>query len=75
MKFIIALLFIASCSKPPETTHSAGLEFKVDKLFTIDGCTVYRFEDSRTVYFTNCSGSTKYSETCGKNCTRDVVVD
>lgn len=58
-------------AKKAETSTSAGTEFVVDKLFTVDGCTVYRFEDGgRLRYFTNCSGSTQWHESCGKNCTR-----
>jgi hypothetical protein len=34
---------------------------KVEKLFTVDGVTVYRFQDgTETVYFTNASGIIKY---------------
>ena len=40
-----------------------------------DGCTVYRFEDNGTHYFTRC-GSTvtttrNYTESCGKACSRN----
>ena len=34
---------------------------KVEKLFTVDGVTVYRFQDgTEKVYFTNASGTVKY---------------
>lgn len=72
---LIALLVVAGCQKQAESTTRAGLEFQVDKLFTVDGCTVYRFQDGgRSRYFTNCSGSTSWEESCGKNCTQDGSV-
>lgn len=53
--------------------------FNVEKLFTNDGCSVYRFHDAGYYrYYSKCSGSTSsdtsysYSESCGKNCTREV---
>lgn len=41
--------------------------YSVRKLFTVDGCDVYRFSDSRYVYFTNCQGSTNWSTNEGKS--------
>jgi hypothetical protein len=78
MKYLIPLLILAlvGCTKQAETSSAAGREFVVDKLFTHEGCTVYRFDDGgRSRYFTNCSGSTTWAENCGKNCTRDVNVN
>lgn len=40
--------------------------YNVRKLFTVDGCDVYRFSDNRYVYFTNCQGSTSWSNNEGK---------
>jgi hypothetical protein len=78
MKLIIALLAIAAltaCGGKPEETRAVGVDFQVDKLFTVDGCTVYRFGDAGYMrYFTNCSGSTSWQEPCGKNCTRETAV-
>lgn len=70
---LIAALSLAliGCQKQAESTTAAGVEFQVDKLFTVDGCTVYRFNDGGNPrYFTNCSGSTQWKESCGKNCSR-----
>jgi hypothetical protein len=78
MKTILALFVVAlvGCSKPAETSTAVGREFVVDKLFTHEGCTVYRFEDAGSKrYFTNCSGSTAWSESCGKNCTRQMGIN
>lgn len=63
----LAVLVLSGCSKPAESTTRVGNNFEVGKLFTVDGCTVYRFEDSaRSHYFTNCSGSTSYTISNGK---------
>lgn len=73
MKILIALLvavLMAGCTKPPESSTTVNPNFQVDKLFTVEGCTVYRFEDGGYYYFTNCSGSVEWTENCGKNCTR-----
>lgn len=72
--FIVSLLL--GCSKPAETSTAAGVEFVVDKLFTHEGCTVYRFSDGGNKrYYTNCQGSTNWSESCGKNCTRHMNIN
>ena len=73
---ILAVALLAGCSKPAETSTAVGTEFVVDKLFTHEGCTVYRFYDGGgTRYYTNCQGSTSWIEQCGKNCTRQVGID
>lgn len=62
-----AIASLGGCTKPAESSvHTGnGGGFKVEKLFTVDGCTVYRFLDSRYYYFTNCPGST-FGTTGGK---------
>lgn len=73
---ILAAALLAGCSKPAETSTAVGTEFVVDKLFTHEGCTVYRFSDGGNKrYYTNCQGSTSWQENCGKNCTRQVGID
>lgn len=67
-KLIIAIfaLLLAGCDKDPEVVTQVGNDFKVGRLFTTDGCTVYRFYDGgRNVYFTNCTGSTSSSYSTG----------
>lgn len=71
---LITVFVLIGCNKPSQETSSIG-EFEVEKLFTKDGCTVYRFFDNRMVYFTNCDGSTSYNESCGKGCSKQVEVD
>ena len=46
-----------------------GGDYTVEKLFTVDGCTVYRFNDCGFKYFTNCKGSTQWTESSGKTTT------
>lgn len=51
------LLLVAGCKGKEEITTKEG-DFRVEKLFTKDGCTVYRFLDGlRLVYYTTCSGT------------------
>lgn len=57
--FIGLALALSGCQKAEEESKRVG-NFQVEKLFTYDGCTVYRFEDARTVYYTNCQGTTQY---------------
>jgi hypothetical protein len=73
MKTLITILLVSvalvACSKPPESSVTKG-QFKVETLFTNEGCTVYRFEDGgHDVYYTNCRGETSNSYSCGKGCT------
>lgn len=78
-RLIIAalLLTLAGCERiEAESTTTVGNGAQVSKLFTVDGCTVYRFvDDSHYRYFTNCHGTTTWQESCGNNCTRDVGVE
>lgn len=67
-------LVLAGCGKPAESSVRVGSDFEVDKLFTVDGCAVYRFSDAGHLrYFTNCSGSTAYSVSSGKSSRPDGV--
>lgn len=71
---LIATALLVGCQKEPETSTKQG-EFKVEKLFTTkEGCTVSRFHDDRTVYFTDCRGETSHQYSCGKNCTATDTV-
>lgn len=75
---IASALMLSACSKPSEEAKMVGTgEIKVERLFTHEGCTVYRFTDYRFVHYANCSGTTTTTENypCGKStCTRDVSV-
>ena len=74
---VAAAVVLMGCSKDPESVTFKGAGFKVETLFTDeDGCTVKRFEDGgRDRYYTNCKGTTTYSESCGKNCTTESGVE
>ena len=74
---MFAALAVAGCTKAPEYSSPAGREFVVDKLFTHEGCTMYRFSDGGYLrYFAKCDGEsvtaqTEWVERCGNNnCTR-----
>jgi hypothetical protein len=72
MKYLILFLLV-SCAEDPISVTTNG-EFKIGKLFTHEGCTVYRFMDGMNYrYFTNCT-STFWKESCGKNCTRNMEI-
>ena len=52
------------------------IELRVPQLLSeADGCRVYRFMDNGTHYFTRCGEQVNtvrhYTESCGKNCTRN----
>jgi len=76
-RIIIAMVavMISGCEKAPESVTHAGGDFQVGRLFTVDGCSVYRFDDAgRAVYFTNCNGSTQFTQKCSSKCSRQVDV-
>ncbi|MCX6216581.1 hypothetical protein [Spirosoma sp.] len=68
---IIALsVGLLACEKTPISTDTTdNPAIKLDKLFTVDGCNVYRFHDSEhDVYLTTCSGNVEYEyKTGGKH--------
>ena len=79
MLSLAALAMVAGCEKPAESVAHTGAGFTVERLFTHDGCTVYRFSDSYKRYFTRCDGiaaqsTTTWQESCGKSCTREIEI-
>ena len=75
MKNIAAVLaltaMLTGCYHSAEVETQVGDGFNVQELFTHKGCTVFRFKDGgRHRYYTNCTGATNWTESCGKNCTR-----
>lgn len=79
MKYLIIVvtLLLAGCYEkiPAQEVSVVQGAYQVGKLFTVDGCTVYRFQDNGyNRYFTNCSGSTQWSEHSGKT-TRPMGVN
>jgi outer membrane biogenesis lipoprotein LolB len=74
-----ALLMLVGCEREAESTAPAtNNEYHVERLFTTDGCTAYRFHDAGIArYFVKCENgkvNTKWKEGCGKNCSRSVEV-
>lgn len=69
---LIAMLVLATgCAKNAERTDTKGVGgFRVETLFTHDGCTVYRFEDMRTRYYAKCvnaDATTMTTQPAGKS--------
>jgi hypothetical protein len=61
---LVAIAFVGACNDgEPEATKTIGSGYKVARLFTHNGCTIYRFYDEGNYrYFTNCTstfGSTR----------------
>jgi len=77
-KILLAMalgLTLMACAQKGSYVPAEGTvgdaNFMVNKLFTTEGCTVYRFYDNgNSHYFTNCTGTvSQHTESCGKNCT------
>lgn len=72
MKIILLLIlaFTGGCIKEGQEIvpeQSFG-DYRVQLLFSADGCNVYRFHDGgNSRYFTNCKGSTSWNEASGKS--------
>ena len=65
---LVVLALLAGCDDgpAPELSQPVGHGYQVERLFTHEGCAVYRFLDvGRYRYFTNCGGSTSWAESCG----------
>ena len=74
---VLIALSLSSCFVQPKSqmvVTSSNPEIKVELLFEVDGCKVYRFYDNalgQPRYFTKCkdSSSVGWIEPCGKSCT------
>lgn len=77
---ILIAVILTSCFQgmtPQKVLTASNQAAKVELLFEVDGCKVYRFFDGGIArYFTKCescnSSSVGWSESCGKNCVRTV---
>lgn len=72
---LLSSLWIFSCRVPAQSRLQAtNPQVRVELLFEVDGCKVYRFYDSgQPRYFTKCQGnvgssSVGWVQPCGKNC-------
>jgi len=77
---VLVVMTGACASNRPDATDKATAGDSVGVLFTVDGVTVYRFGDGgRYHYFAVRTGRpdtvtlSAWSESCGKNCTRQFV--
>lgn len=74
MRVIIALilLLLVGCKQEAlKVIPTNNDQFKIEELFTHSGCTVFRFNDDRPVYYTVCDRnqtSTQSLFNCGKGC-------
>lgn len=68
----LAAIALSGCDIERETVEQTQQQgsWKVEKLFTADGCSVYRFYDSRWIYYSNCQGQTQYEYTYNKQTQR-----
>jgi hypothetical protein len=65
-------LALVGCYQPAEQAQQVNQNFKVERLFEHDGCTAYRFYDSRTIYYVRCrdgrvSADSSYWQSTGKS--------
>lgn len=72
-------LVVLGCTEEPEArSASSNPAIAVDKLFTHEGCTVYRFRDGgRDHYYAHCSDGelqTITTQYCGKSCEYPEVI-
>lgn len=60
---LAAALLVTGCAKNPVSTNStSNPNVEVDKLFTFDGCTIYRFTDNNNyIYYSKCGSSSDVS--------------
>ena len=79
VRMIVTTLLLTACAKESiETTSTNNPEFKVEKLFIVDDCNVYRFYDfGNPRYLVTCPSvaNVRWFEICGKNCVRETGVD
>ena len=68
---VLSLLVVAGCDRPPlESRVSSNPLYQVDKLFSHDGCTIYRFRDGlHNIYYAVCQDGkvqTSWNQSAGK---------
>lgn len=73
---VAGVVMLTGCEKAAEAEVITGAEndFRVDRLFTVDGCTAYRFYDhGRAIYYTDCKGMSVWTTSNGKTTTKHQV--
>lgn len=77
---VVAMLIVglSACGRKAEgVAPTSNNNFEIEKLFTHEGCTMYRFEDVYSRYFMICKdqpSQVEWQENCGKNCQRKVEI-
>lgn len=70
MKYLVLLLILSACARDGQESKNIG-NFRIEKLFTNEKCSVYRFYDTGNYhYYTSCQ-ETIQTLACGKNCYRE----
>jgi hypothetical protein len=54
---LISVLFLSCQREGIEELKTDNVNYRVELLFEVDGCKVYRFWDNGYKYFTTCNGS------------------
>lgn len=72
---VAATLLLAGCTNdndPVSRSSTDNSQIPIDKMFTHEGCTIYRFDDAGHYhYWADCRGSVSSTQTCGRNCTHE----
>lgn len=54
---LLSAMLLSGCYNAPEEVTATKNDYQVGKLFTVDGCSMYRFKDAGNyIYFSNCRG-------------------
>ncbi|WP_241576603.1 DUF4884 domain-containing protein [Rosenbergiella collisarenosi] len=54
---VLSVMLLSGCYNDPQEVTTTENDYHVGKLFTVDGCSVYRFKDAgNNIYFSNCRG-------------------
>jgi hypothetical protein len=54
---LVSVLFLSCQREGLEELKTDNVNYRVELLFEVDGCKVYRFLDGEFHYFTTCNGS------------------
>lgn len=74
----ILCIFTSGCNQEAlSSKQTDNPNFNVEKLFSEDGCTVYRFYDAGIHYFSKCENNSSVSakHSCGKNCSKEERIN
>lgn len=77
VKLLLAFaLALTGCVRDgSSSTPTDNPAFPARKLFTVDGCAMYRFYDAGDHWFMTCPSRTDYTGQCGKGCSTHEVIE